>query len=151
MTTRFNQKVSVARLALLLLASVTCFAVSCEKRTTELPRVLSAPIDRLLPERSSLPASIERARIVGNLSPKDRLQITRLIGRIPETSHEIKSLEMFWDEYPLAARVRVDDYYVYCTRTRDGAWEISGSGSVITDSSSGMMQISGEGTANQRP
>jgi len=78
-----------------------------------------------LPEEVSTPANLSKAKVDGSLDEKSLRQLSVLVGRIANISHDVFRIESWHDLVPVAAAVYVPGKIIYCVRRANGQWEVA--------------------------
>jgi hypothetical protein len=80
----------------------------------------------ILPPGTQPPATFDGAVIHGKLQSEDRKKLETLVGRVPYLSGKVKSVVTSWPEFVVAAKVERDNRLIFCAKTEDGEWHITG-------------------------
>jgi len=83
-------------------------------------------INSLLPEEQVTPMRYDKARILGAISEEDKAKLATLVARLPTVAgfRQIDSMQVFWPDRTVAAKISVRVMRVYCVKNKHGVWDI---------------------------
>jgi len=68
----------------------------------------------------------DKARILGAISEEDKAKLATLVARLPTVAgfRQIDSMQVFWPDRTVAAKISVRVMRVYCVKNKHGVWDI---------------------------
>lgn len=80
---------------------------------------------QLLKPSNSTPASTDNAVISGPITSDEKNRISRLVGRIPDISHEIEEIHVTRSNNKISALIWVHHYRIDAKKSKSGEWIIT--------------------------
>jgi hypothetical protein len=112
-------------IALFFTAIVVLIAITgCRRAENPLEIDLLGKSYKLKEVSKARPVDLSGAEFVGHCSVKDQMGIALCLGQIDAPQIKVTRVEVVWSEYPIAARAKVDDAFLYLVREEDGSWVI---------------------------